>query len=48
VLREPLGPIEELFNEIPDEKIERKDDTNDLLYEILENGYFAVRVGAGR
>ena len=45
VLREPLGPIEELFPEIPDEKIDRNDDTNDLFHKILENGYFAVKVG---
>ena len=45
VLREPLGPIEQIFPEIPEERIERKDNTSDLFYGILENGYFAVRVG---
>jgi hypothetical protein len=45
VLREPLGPIEQIFPEIPEDRIQRKDDTSDLFYEILENGYFAVRVG---
>jgi len=45
VLREPLGPIEQIFPEIPAERIERKDSTSDLFYEILANGYFVVRVG---
>ena len=45
VLREPLGPIEQIFPELPGDRIERKDNTSDLFYEILENGYFAVRVG---
>lgn len=45
VLREPLGPIEQIFPEIPENRIERKDNTSDLFYEILENGYFAIRVG---
>jgi hypothetical protein len=45
VLREPLGPIEQIFPEIPGDRIQRKGNTSDLFYEILENGYFAVRVG---
>jgi hypothetical protein len=45
VLREPLGPIEQIFPEIPADRIERKDSTSDLFYEILTQGYFAVRVG---
>jgi hypothetical protein len=45
VLREPLGPIEQIFPEIPENKIERKQTTDDLFYEILEKGYFAIRVG---
>ena len=45
VLREPLGPIEQIFPEMPENRIARKDNTSDLFYEILEKGYFAVRVG---
>jgi len=30
VLREPLGPIEQIFPELPEDRIERKDNTSDL------------------
>jgi hypothetical protein len=45
VLREPLGPIEQIFPEIPEDRIERKANTSDLFHQILENGYFAIRAG---
>jgi hypothetical protein len=45
VLREPLGPIEQIFPELPADRIERKDSTSDLFHHILANRYFAVRVG---
>jgi hypothetical protein len=45
VLREPLGDIGQIFSEIPGDKVERLDNTGDLFNHILENHYFAVRVG---
>jgi hypothetical protein len=45
VLREPLGPIEQIFPEIQKGKVERQDSTGDLFDEILAKGYFVVRVG---
>jgi hypothetical protein len=45
VLREPLGPIEQIFPEIRVDKIERSNSTNDLFVDILLNRYFVVKVG---
>jgi hypothetical protein len=45
LLREPLGHIEQLFPEIPTDKIERKDTIGAIFDEILANNYFVVRVG---
>jgi tetratricopeptide (TPR) repeat protein len=41
---EPLGGIDEIFPEIPSEKIKRIQE-HKLLEEILENNYFVTRVG---
>src|SRR5260370_10752436 len=45
VLREPLGPIDHIFPDLPEDPIARLYNTCDLCYEILENGYLPVRVG---
>jgi hypothetical protein len=45
VLREPLGPIEEIFPEVPAGCLERKDNTGELFAAILHDNYFVVRVG---
>ncbi len=45
VLREPLGPLEQIFPEIAGDKLVRKQTTSDLFKEILAKGYFVVSVG---
>jgi hypothetical protein len=45
VLREPLGPIRELFPEIDPSKIKIAPSTCDLLKEALSDNFFVVRVG---
>ena len=45
VLREPLGPLEQIFPQIESSRIERKNNTDELFSEILERDYFVVRVG---
>jgi hypothetical protein len=45
VLREPLGPLEQIFPEIPGDKVERSNSINDLFRQILANRYFAIKVG---
>ena len=45
MLREPLGPIEQIFPEIPAGKIARSKSTNELFLDILASRYFALKVG---
>jgi hypothetical protein len=44
-LREPLGPITEIFPEIPASKVEKQNNTAQLFETIVREGYFAVRIG---
>ena len=45
LLREPLGDVEQIFPEIPTEKIERKNSISAIFQHILANNYFVVRIG---
>ena len=45
MLREPLGPIEQIFPQIPAGKIARSKSTNELFLDVLASRYFALKVG---
>jgi len=45
VMREPLGKIEEIFPEVPRDKIERKNSNEAIFEDIVSNDLFVVRVG---
>lgn len=45
VLREPLGKLNELFPEIPANKIHRLPNTEGLFNKVLESGCLAIKVG---
>jgi hypothetical protein len=45
LLREPLGAIEQIFPEIPADKIERKYTTDTMFQNIVTKNYFAIKVG---
>jgi hypothetical protein len=45
VMREPLGNFEEIFPEVPSNKIQRIHNTSDMFTEILLHRYFAIKVG---
>lgn len=45
VMREPLGPIEQLFPEISSERIQRYEDTGRIFNEIVAHNYFVIKVG---
>jgi hypothetical protein len=45
VFREPLGEINQIFPEIPTDKIEKIKTDNEAIQEILKNNYLVVNVG---
>ena len=45
VLREPLGPIEEIYPEISSDRVSRLATTDDMFVSILTHKYFAIRMG---
>jgi len=45
VLREPLGPIDEIYPEIPSGRISRLRAADDMFVSILTHKYFAIRMG---